>query len=278
MAAHIPENDLFDPEKGRDEIITVFDGLMNAVEKHIKQEYDAQRIRGTDYANVYMSAMQATLGNSVQYLLGMALNNEQRDKLIADRIGTDAQTDQIEYVTDVQLPAQVRQTDYQTDNVLPTNVNLTRTQRDLVLEQITELDYKNTNFLPAQRDALTLGNIKLDSETRLVNEQISEISYRIANMLPKEALILERQSQKLSDESLLIQNKVVSEQKQPTLIDTQINLYNRQREAYDDDYNIKIYKAGTDVYSVVKTVTETAFVPESYARPESYWPAVLPKK
>jgi hypothetical protein len=150
MAEYIPIDDLFDPEKGRDEIITVFDGLMGAVEKHIKQEYDAQRIRGTDYANVYTSAMQATLGNAVQYLLGMALNDEQRDELLS-------RTKQTKYVTDTQLPAQVEQTNAQTD---------------LISGQLSEINYRVSNILPKESLLLTSQKEQTDTQTDLISDVV----------------------------------------------------------------------------------------------------------
>lgn len=60
----------------------VFDKLMEAVKSHLKEEYDAQRITGSDYADVYMGTMQATLQTSVQFLL-----NEQQAHQIAAQIG-----------------------------------------------------------------------------------------------------------------------------------------------------------------------------------------------
>jgi hypothetical protein len=234
MARYLLEGEIFTPEKGRDEIITVFDGLMDEAKKHIQQEYDAQRIRGADYAKVYIASIEAVLGNTVQYLLGMSLVNENKDKIIADTILTEAQKENADAGTE-QTKANTAQIEYQTTKVLPEDV-------------------------------------------RVKQEQGREIAYRVNNIMPKEGALLDRQASKINSEISLIDSKTTAERKQPALIDTQIALYNRQREAYDDDYNIKIYKAGTDVYSVVKTVTETAYVPPAYTRPEISWPSVLPRK
>jgi len=59
----------------------VFDMLMSAVNSNIKIQYDANRIKGTDYANVYMSSMQAVIAQSVQYLLQEKVQEAQADKL-----------------------------------------------------------------------------------------------------------------------------------------------------------------------------------------------------
>jgi len=255
MARYLLEGEIFTPEKGRDEIITVFDGLMDEAKKHIQQEYDAQRIRGADYAKVYIASIEAVLGNTVQYLLGMSLVNENKDKIIADTILTEKQT--------IVAEAQKENTDANTVLVgaQKLNVDASTEQTKANTDQIR---YQTTRVLP--------------EDVKVKQEQGREIAYRVNNIMPKEGELLDRQASKINSEISLIDSKTTAERKQPTLIDTQIALYNRQREAYDDDYNIKIYKAGTDVYSVVKTVTETAFVPAAYTRPETTWPAVLPRK
>ena len=47
----------------------VFDRLMQTVEEHIQGEFTKSRIRGTDYANVYLGSLQTTLDQSIRFLL-----------------------------------------------------------------------------------------------------------------------------------------------------------------------------------------------------------------
>ncbi|MCD1628468.1 hypothetical protein [Marinobacter shengliensis] len=47
----------------------VFDKLMQAVEAHIDQEFKKNRIKGPEYATVYLGALQSTLDQSIQFLL-----------------------------------------------------------------------------------------------------------------------------------------------------------------------------------------------------------------
>ena len=47
----------------------IFDKLLIAVNKNIAAQYDLGRIKGTDYANVYLGGIQAVLAQSVQILL-----------------------------------------------------------------------------------------------------------------------------------------------------------------------------------------------------------------
>lgn len=46
-----------------------FDVLMKATNAHLVKEFEANRLRGADYANVYLNAMPAVLQNAVVFLL-----------------------------------------------------------------------------------------------------------------------------------------------------------------------------------------------------------------
>lgn len=48
----------------------IFDVLMRSVSVHLRAEYDASRITGAEYSKTYAALVEATLANSVQFLLG----------------------------------------------------------------------------------------------------------------------------------------------------------------------------------------------------------------
>jgi len=55
-----------------DNVVTgdgIFDDMMEAVNTHIKAQYDAGRINGTDYASVYLGALQATIAEATKILM-----------------------------------------------------------------------------------------------------------------------------------------------------------------------------------------------------------------
>lgn len=56
----------------------VFDKLLAAVNKNIELQYTAGRIKGSDYANVYLGGIQSVLQQSIEYVL--------REKLIAAQV------------------------------------------------------------------------------------------------------------------------------------------------------------------------------------------------
>jgi hypothetical protein len=48
----------------------VFDGLMESIKNHLKEEYSANRITGAEYSKVYIAMVQGAMATSVQFLLG----------------------------------------------------------------------------------------------------------------------------------------------------------------------------------------------------------------
>ena len=78
----------------------VFDQLMVSVDAHLSREFKANRIKGTDYAQVYVGSMTAAMQNAVQFLLGKQAADKQAE-LLASQTLTEAYT-----LSDL-LPAQI---------------------------------------------------------------------------------------------------------------------------------------------------------------------------
>lgn len=62
----------------------VFDQMMEAVSKLLQDQYDKGRIRGTDYANVYLGAMQWAMQQAVTFLLQKQIQEKSADKIDAE--------------------------------------------------------------------------------------------------------------------------------------------------------------------------------------------------
>ena len=61
-----------------DNVVTgtgAFDDLMEAVNIHLEAQFNLGRITGSDYATVYLGAMQAALQNSVAFVMGLEKTN-----------------------------------------------------------------------------------------------------------------------------------------------------------------------------------------------------------
>jgi len=133
----------------------LFDQLMTAVRHHLDIEYDKQRLHGDDYTKAYIASMESVLGNSTQYLLGILLIDEKRDKLIADTdltiqqtALTKVETAKAQFELDVIMPLQAEKLEGEiallAAQVLLTNaqVLLTEAQTAKVYKEIEFLDQK----------------------------------------------------------------------------------------------------------------------------------------
>lgn len=70
----------------------VFDTLMRAHKAHLEQEFTKGRIKGPEYATVYLGGLEAILNAAVSFLL-------QKDKVAAEIALTNAQKDLVEQQT-----------------------------------------------------------------------------------------------------------------------------------------------------------------------------------
>lgn len=60
-----------------------FNELMASIKGHINGEYQAGRIIGNDYANVFLGSMQYAMNNAIQYALQQQVQNQQAELLAA---------------------------------------------------------------------------------------------------------------------------------------------------------------------------------------------------
>jgi len=72
----------------------VLDDMMETVNAHLAAQFNLGRITGSDYATVYLTAMQATLQQAVAYTVGMQKGNAEEALLSQKEVTEFAQTDQ----------------------------------------------------------------------------------------------------------------------------------------------------------------------------------------
>ncbi len=79
-----------------DNVVTgtgIFDDMMETVNAHMAAQFNLGRITGSDYATVYLTAMQATVQQAVAYTIGMQKGNAEESLLFQKEITEFAQTD-----------------------------------------------------------------------------------------------------------------------------------------------------------------------------------------
>ena len=81
----------------------IFDKIMETLTKHIQAQFDANRIRSEDYADVYLGALQYALTTATQILLSKDITEQQALTLESDRIIKEAQNTKELALKDAQL-------------------------------------------------------------------------------------------------------------------------------------------------------------------------------
>lgn len=139
----------------------VFDTLMRAMVGHLELEFKQNRLRGADYAQVYLNALTPVLQNSVVFLLQ---KDEAANKalLVQAQIElTQAQKDLVlaelerEILNRDLIAAQVERTKQETKNLVETNAQI----------------IAQTCLLKAQYDIAMLTKLQTSAQTTLIQQK-----------------------------------------------------------------------------------------------------------
>lgn len=139
----------------------VFDELMKAVEAHVKEEYSKGRIKGSEYATVYLGALQAVMDRSLQFLLQQQ-KIDLESQLLQEQIET-------ENLNQLQITEQTQNLIKQRDQI--------EAQTALVNQQTANAITENTVLvaqeckLRAEFDLLSEQKLKAVAETALLNQK-----------------------------------------------------------------------------------------------------------
>ena len=80
-----------------DNVVTgsgIFDDMMETVNAHMGAQFNLGRITGSDYATVYLTAIQATVQQAVAFTIGAQKGNAEQSLLFQKEVTEFAQTDQ----------------------------------------------------------------------------------------------------------------------------------------------------------------------------------------
>lgn len=143
-----------------------FDELMQVVTLHLEAQFAAGRITGTDYATVYLGALQSTLAQAVTFALSMekanadtALTVAQELKVDAEKLLVDAQ--ELKVDAEKALLDQKKITEYaqtlQTSSTTPSTSSVAGKQITLFTEQAKGFKWNAENkYLKSLLDAYAI--------------------------------------------------------------------------------------------------------------------------
>lgn len=176
-----------------------FDLLMQAVERHIEEQYEDGRITGSDYATVYLGSVQAVLQQSMAYLLEEQKAGKEAD-LIQAKIDSEVKNSEVGGVIDLQkqklqeeIDLVIAQTANQYEQITASRQdtvrkNLINSKQAIKLDKDTELVITQNTELglngPVERDLKTEQKIAVTSgaldETNKTNAEVAFLNAREA--------------------------------------------------------------------------------------------------
>lgn len=181
----------------------VFDVMLKTVKAHLREEFDANRIRGTDYANMYTTAVVQVMQQASGYALAkskMALELQileaQLGKLAAETVVTTKQALLLETqaltqtAQTAQINAETRKADYITSFQLPAEIAATEAQTALITTQELQAAQQTLNIV-AQRDQIAAQTLEIKASTKLRDIEYDIQVFNRDFKLPKELLILQ---------------------------------------------------------------------------------------
>lgn len=263
----------------------VFDVLMRSMKAHLESEFTKNRIKGPEYATVYLGSMEAVLQGSLQFLL-------QKDKatleaeLVKAQIALSAQqllNAQAELAILQQqllkIPAEIAHLQAQTALVGQQKINLTAEALNIP---------KQGEMIDAQKNAAVQQTLKAVQETlqvvqqtNLTTKQVLQVEQQTINAV-QERLVLIAQECKLKAEfDLLVLTKEKSEQEKQLLmwkvttekaqtlalgvddnsvIGKQKSLYGAQTAGFTRDAEQKVAKLMVDTWNT-RRMTDEGTIP-----------------
>lgn len=224
-----------------------FEEIMRSVKDMIQEEYQRDRITGTDYANVYLGTMSAALQEASQFILQYKVTNQQL-------LLTHEQINQTKAATQLTL-AQIANMEADTANrkkqlaLMDQQIQQIATQTDQIRVQIRLNEQQIASMV--KQDALVAAQtLGAQSQTALTDQNI--VNAKNQNN------IITKQIDKLGQEIKVLEQKLYTEQAQVLdtvkgqavggMIGKQKELYTAQKEGFKRDAEQKASKIYTDVW------------------------------
>lgn len=153
-----------------------FDELMKTVTLHLEDQFSAGRITGTDYATVYLGALQSVLAQAVTFTLNM--NKANAEKLLIDAQELKVDADKLKVDAETTLLGKKGATEDKQLLVMEEQI-------DLFEEQAKGFKWNaDAKYLKSLLDAKGLSDSLADSPTSVTNLGASNINTQIANLKP----------------------------------------------------------------------------------------------
>ena len=240
----------------------LFEELMRSFKSHLQAEYDADRIKGADYANVYLGSATAALQTATQFVLSKELTNQQILLTQEQVLGQQKQNALID--------AQI--TKLAADTLISTKqLELMDEQKALTIQQTAKTTQDVLNV--AKQVEIGTKNIQvMDSQIAQSTAQTSMIGNQELNVIAEKANIAKVGLKLDAEKDILAQKKFTEEAQTKDIVNgvsvagilgAQAELYAKQTAGYDRDAEQKAAKIYADFYNINRS-TDPDILPDSY--------------
>lgn len=211
----------------------IFDKLMKSVKSHLKEEYDAQRIRGSEYTQVYLGGLQGAMSQAIQWQLGAEIAANQAALIASQVTGQELQNE------------------------------LLAEQKALLIAQTAIAEQQLENITQDLANAIKNGVI--------LDAQGEQAQYTVDSLMPAQLAQIEAQILKSGAEKGILDQKLITEEAQTKdvtsqgtvagMVGTQKALYAKQTDGFDRDAEQKATRIITDTWglAISSDISEDAF-------------------
>ena len=186
----------------------VFDALMRSLKAQLEEEYTKGRIKGPEYATVYLGSLTQVLNASLQFLLQQQKTDLEAQMLQAQILQQQAETQHVQ--------AQIALVEQQKQNLLVEHANLLLQQPKLeadtalVVQQTSNLvseklqiEQQTTN-LAVEHDTMLLQQTKLTADTAVVVQQKLNLVSEQAHTDAQTALVNQQAANAVTENTVLV--------------------------------------------------------------------------
>lgn len=272
-----------------------FDVLMRTVKDHLQQEFNQNRIRGPEFAQVYLGALQTVLTSSMQFALQRQAANQ--DALVKEKqlAMMDLQTEALVLQNNI-AEQQLLNLEKEGENLVVQKA-LLQAQANIATQQKLNLEDELITSV-AQRAKLTQETANLAATETLIGNQAAQVAQQTTNLaaqklqidaetaltvqktenavveedvlvaqkckLQAEFDVLMLTKSKTTSETELLEQKILTEKAQVTelgvddnsVVGRQKQLYVAQTNGFNRDAEQKAAKVLVDSWNVRRTTDE----------------------
>ena len=263
----------------------VFDVLMRANKAHLEAEFNKNRIKGAEYATVYLGSLTQVMQTALQFLLTKEKTDLEAQLLEKQILLAQKQIDKATAEL-TQIAAQTELINQQKANLIAEAANIPKqglvldAQKLQITQQTTNLIAEGQNIpkqgllidankaqVIQQTDNLVTTKLQAEAQTLLVNQQkanaVIEGTVLVAQecKLRAEFDLITSNTVKAAQETALLTQKVVTERAQVTAMGVDDNsvvgkqklLYQAQTDGFKRDAEQKAAKLMIDTWNVRRT-------------------------